>query len=460
MYRLFLSLRFLRHHWLMTLIGSFFVGASLVILVVVMSVMDGFQSKLKDTLAGSSADLTLTPRWPCDPVALSKAVEELVPAIEAAGPYYETITLTRRAGRVDPMREKMHYAAVFGVDAARETRINKFTEYLSELDLRTGKRRPPSVHDLAAPFKVYDAIEAATGTVGVILGVGLADEIGVEPNRKIRIAIAEPAKTGKDADPGADPQDLSLKYVQVLVVGLYQSGNSEVDRSCMFMDHEAFRRLFRADVAKASIRCRLKDPDKIEDAKIALTAVIEKLAVRSAPPGVTIESSQLEMQPESWKDKNRTLVQAIESEKSMILVIAFLIVIAGTSSIFAAQWLLVSDKIREIGILRALGADFNGVVSIFVLNGFLMGLLGSAGGAFGGLLVVRYIDTVAGWISTLMGRPVFDPKIYLFSEIPTLVDYAEVSRYAVAALVCTLIASAIPAMRAGFMNPAEALHRD
>ena len=460
MYRLFLSLRFLRHHWLMTLIGSFFVGASLVILVVVMSVMDGFQAKLKETLAGSSADLMLTPRWPCDPVALSKAVEELVPGVESAGPYYETITLTRRSGKVDPMREKMHYAAVYGIDAARETRINKFTEYLSALDPKRKERRPPSVRDVTAPFKVHDAIREASGTVGVILGVGLADEIGADPNQMIRIAIAEPPKQGRDGDPAADPQDLSLKYVQVLVVGLYQSGNSEVDRSCMFMDHEAFRRLFNSDVAKTSIRCRLKDPDRIDDTKDAIIAVLDKLVARSAPPGVTIEPWQQRMYPESWKDRNRTLVQAIESEKSMILVIAFLIVIAGTSSIFAAQWLLVSDKIREIGILRALGADFNGVVSIFVLNGFLMGILGSVGGSFGGLLVVRYIDTVAGWISAITGRPVFDPKIYLFPSIPTAVDYAEVTHYAVAALVCTLIASAVPAIRAGLLNPAEALHRD
>jgi len=78
----------------------------------------------------------------------------------------------------------------------------------------------------------------------------------------------------------------------------------------------------------------------------------------------------------------------------------------------------------------------------------------------GGLLVVRYIDTVAGWISAITGRPVFDPKIYLFPSIPTAVDYAEVTHYAVAALVCTLIASAVPAIRAGLLNPAEALHRD
>ncbi len=456
MYRLFLSFRFLRHHWLMTLIGSFFVGASLIILVVVMAVMDGFQAKLKETIAGASADLMLTPRWPCDPVALATAVEELVPGVEAAGPYYETITLTRRAGKIDPMFEKMHYAGVFGIDAAREARINRFAEYLATIDDVTHKRRTTAtVRDRADPFKVYDKSEAASGTVGVVMGIGLARDVDVRVGQKIRVAIAAPAKD----DSGSDPMDVSLKYLQVLVVGLYESGNGDIDRSCIFMDHEAFRRMFDDDSTRASIRCRLASPDDF-DAKKSIEPVLAELVKRSVRAGVVVDAAHSTMRPESWRDRNRSLVQAIESEKSMILVIAFLIVVAGTSSIFAAQWLLVSDKVREIGILRALGADFNGVVSIFVLNGFLMGVLGSAGGAFGGLLVVRHIDSVHGMLSWALGHKVFDPAVYNFTAIPTQVDYGEVARYALAALVCTLIASAVPAMRAGFLRPAEALHRD
>lgn len=468
MYRLFLSLRFLRHHWLMTLIGSFFVGASLVILVVVMSVMDGFQAKLKETIAGSSADLTLTPAWPCDPAKLARAIEERVPGVEAAGPFYETITLTRLAGRVDPLRQKMHYAAVYGIDAAREARINRFTEYLAELDPRTGRRSSiATVRDRGKPFEVHDPLDKASGTPGVIVGKALADDLRDSArrsilNQKLRIAVAEPPAGGARADPSEDPPDptdLSFKYVQVLVVGTYESGNSEVDRSCIFMDHEEFRRLFSEEARRASVRCRLTAPDDVESAIAGLRVSLDAL-VRESATVDAVPLGQQRLRPESWKDKNRTLVRAIETEKSMILVIAFLIVVAGTSSIFAAQWLLVSDKIREIGILRALGADFGGVVSIFVLNGFLMGLLGAAGGSLAGLLVVENIDSVHHLISAMAGRPVFDPSIYLFDRIPTLVDYAEVTRYALAALACTLVAAAVPAIRAGLMNPAEALHRD
>jgi lipoprotein-releasing system permease protein len=457
MYRFFLSFRILRHHWLMTLIGSFFVGASLLILVVVMSVMDGFQAKLKETLAGSAADLELTPNWPCDPVKLAKAIEELVPEVEAAGPYDQTVTLTRKAGFTSAMQQPMHYAAVFGVDPAREARINKFTEYLAPLDRSTKLRGRPSVRDVSQPFKVYSEIDEASGTVGVIVGKGLADDLGVLMGDRIRIAIAEPG----DDNGGAGPRDVTLKYVQVLVVGSYECGHSEVDKSCVFMDHEAFRRLFTGDTARVSVRCRLADPGSgLTPTLSRLRTVLATLGRRSAPADEKYQNWNWQMRHETWRDRNSSIVKAIESEKSMILVIVFLIVVAGTSSIFAAQWLLVSDKVREIGILRALGAEFGGVVSIFVLNGFLMGLIGSLGGALGGLLVVRNIDTVHAWISWIFGRPVFDPEVYFFPNIPTLVDYGEVTRYAAAALVCALVASAIPAMRAGLMNPAEALHRD
>ncbi len=457
MYRLFLSLRFLRHHWLMTLIGSFFVGASLVILVVVMSVMDGFQARLKETIAGSSADLTLTPAWPCDTVAFAKALEELVPEVEVAGPFDETITMTRRPGRVRATEQKMHYAAVYGVDPRREGRINRFREYLSLLDIKSGTRTP-SVADPDDPFRVDDPLARASETIGVVCGKGLMEDLDVQRGEDIRIAIAAP-KSGEDGQ-DADATNVELKYVLVRVVGVYQSGNSEIDHSCIFMDHKVFGTLFGDDVTRKSVRCRLRHGDAIDATRAQILAAMRELVRRSALPGARADSLVGRMQAESWKEKNHTIVQAIESEKSMILVIAFLIVVAGTGSIFAAQWLLVSDKVREIGILRALGAGVDGVVSIFMLNGFLMGVIGSVGGAAGGLLVVRYIDWVHALISWILGRPVFDKNVYLFDRIPTLVDYGEVTRYAVAALACTLVASAVPAIRAGLMRPAEALHRE
>lgn len=452
MYRLHLSLRFLSHHWLMTLIGSFFVGASLVILVVVMAIMDGFQAQLKDTIRGSGADLTVTPRYPVDLARLQTVlVDALGDRAEAASPYYQTVTFVKKEGHIDPaLEETYHFAAVSGVDGRLEQRVNRFGEYIRQ---PTGDKQ----RFLDDPFRVNDDMERAMGTVGVIIGSDLLKDLGLVVGERVRMfsIVAD-----DDGSGGSDPGDYRFRYELFKIVGLYESKNSEIDRRTVFMDHEAFRKFFDSSTSRPSVRIRLSDGMELTDVRPILDRERARIVRASVDPSYVLRPGDGAFSIDTWKSENQTLVRAIESEKSMILSIAFLIVVAGASSIFAAQWLLVTDKIREIGILRALGAQVGGVVAIFVGNGLLMGLLGSIGGALVGLLAVDRIDDVHAVISWITGRPVFDPKIYLFEKIPTRVDYAQVAQFALAALVCTLFASAVPALRAGFMDPAKALHRD
>lgn len=451
MYRLYLSLKFLSHHWLMTCIGSFFVGASLVILVVVMAVMDGFQERLKDTIAGSSADLIVTPRFPADLAALARSIEKRVPGVVETGPFHETVTLVQKAGDVDPLQDRLEFAQVFGVDGWREQRINRFGEYLQH------PGGVPSVKDLREPFKVHDRFEEKSGTKGAIVGEGLLRTLGVRVGGTLKMAAI---RRRKDATGGGGAADYEQDWLRFAVVGVYRSGNHEKDARCVFLDAAVVEELWSPDVRRSGVRARLEDPDAFPAALGVLGRNVSSIVAEGASPGVRLTAADGAMRIENWRDENPTLMKAIESEKSMILVIAFLIVVAGTSSIFAAQWLLVSDKVREIGILRALGAGIEGVMAIFVMNGFLMGVLGSVGGALAGLAVVARIDSVRDLVAFLTGRDVFPSDIYLFDRIPTRVDYDAVVRYAGAALVCTLIASAIPALRAGLMDPARALHRE
>jgi len=447
-YRIFLSLRFLAHHWLMTLIGSFFVGASLVILVVVMAVMDGFQAKLKDTIRGSSADLVVTPRYPVVLDQLEQALlDTLGPQVAAAAPFLQTITLARKEGEVDSaLEETYHVALVCGVDGIKEQRVNRFGEYL----LDAGGENTQKIRN--APFAIDDPMEKALGTVGVIVGRDLLRDMGIVVGDRLRLFSLTP----KDGD-----EDFEMREQLFLVVGAYKSSNSDLDKRWLFMDHEAFAGFFDAAAARPSVRMRFADPEQpYGSVRPALQADLPRIAERSVVPGHRWRRGERTFSLDSWTTENATLVRAIESEKSMILMIAFLIVVAGASSIFAAQWLLVTDKVREIGILRALGAQVGGVVTIFVFNGFLMGILGSLGGALLGLFAVDQIDLLHDFVSWISGRPVFDPRIYLFEKIPTQVDHAQVLRYAIAALVCTLVASTVPALRAGLMDPAKALHRD
>lgn len=437
----------------MTAIGSFFVGASLVILVVVMAVMDGFQERLKDTVSGASADFIVTPRFAADLDRLAVTLKSNIPQVVEASPFEQSLSFVQRTGKVDPLEDKLQYAQVYGIDGWREQAVNRFGEYL--WDRRHGNRL--TVQDIREPFKVYDALDAAAGTRGVIIGSGVRNELRVVVGDRIRIAAL---RRKKGTGSGSEAADYDQDWLVFRVVGIYESGNSEKDAHCLFLDWRVVQELWSSDLRRSSVRCKLKSSDDFDAARRALGARIETVIRDSASRPETVTGFDAALLPESWKTENQTLVRAIESEKSMILIIAFLIVVAGTSSIFAAQWLLVSDKIREIGILRALGAGVEGVMSIFVFNGFLMGLIGSVGGTLLGLFVVKKIDSVHEIVKVVTGRDVFPSDIYLFSSIPTRVNYDDVLRYSVAALFCTLIASAIPALRAGLMDPARALHRE
>lgn len=457
MYGLHLSFRFLRHHWLMTLIGSFFVGASLVILVVVMAVMDGFQTRLMDTVRGSSADFILRPNYPVDVDRLVGVLkQEMGDRALAVAPYYQTTTIARKAGKVSQaLEETFHMAVVSGVDARAEQRLNAFGASI-EGGVHTNREE-----FLADPFRIDDEFARAAGDVGVIVGAGLLHDMKVTVGSRIRLVIPVLGDAAADK-----PEDIKWRYESFEVVGTYKSGNHDIDKVFVCMDYREFARRFDVSLARPSVRMKLAGDgpfdDRYDDARAWLgrPGIVERVVRASTPPGVTVDKQEAFMAIESWKQQNVTLVRAIESEKSLILMIAFLIVVAGASSIFAAQWLLVTDKVREIGILRALGAGVGGVTAIFITNGFLMGVLGSAGGAALGLYTVHEIDAVHGFLSWILGRPVFDPSIYLFDKIPTLVDPAQVWRFSLSALVCTLFASAIPALRAGLMKPAVALHRE
>jgi lipoprotein-releasing system permease protein len=443
----------------MTLIGSFFVGASLVILVVVMSIMDGFQFRLRETYSGSSADLKVTPLYPADLEVLEREVLRAVPQAKAGGPYYETISLVRREGRVMQNEQEFHFAFVYGVDGVKEGRINRWVDNLTSKP-RKGSKPKLTVADASRPFYVADELERAVGTKGVIVGATLQRTVGVRVGDKVKllsVAAKGGARNGSGSGGDPDADDYELLQRLFLVVGVFETGNSEIDDRCVYMEHGDFAEFFPKAASRPSVRFKLGSPDDYEASKEHLKNNLERIVTASRLPDANVRAG---LSVSTWKDKHKTLVRAIESEKQMILVIAFLIVVAGASSIFAAQWLLVTDKVREIGIFRALGASVGGVTSIFVINGLLMGVLGSVGGSLVGLLVVERIDTVHGWISMLLGHQVFNPDVYLFEKIPTRVDYEQVTQYAVAALVCTLIASAVPALRAGLMDPAKALRGD
>ena len=159
----------------------------------------------------------------------------------------------------------------------------------------------------------------------------------------------------------------------------------------------------------------------------------------------------------TWEQEQGPLLQAVEVEAAILNVLLFLIIAVAGFGILAIFYMIVVEKTRDIGVLKALGASSTGVMSIFLSYGLGLGIVGSGVGVGLGLLFVRYINEIEDVLSWITGKRIFDETIYYFHEIPTTVNPGTVLWVAVGAMLIAVLASVLPARRAARLDPVRAL---
>ena len=159
----------------------------------------------------------------------------------------------------------------------------------------------------------------------------------------------------------------------------------------------------------------------------------------------------------TWQDTQRPLLSAVNMELTILNLLLFMIIAVAGFGILATFFMIVVEKTKDIGVLKALGAPSSGVMSIFLAYGMALGLVGTGAGVILGLLFVRYINQIAEVVQVITGQEVFDPAIYYFSEIPTIVSPMMVLLVGLGAILIAVMASVLPALRAARLHPVEAL---
>ena len=287
----------------------------------------------------------------------------------------------------------------------------------------------------------------------VYVGVGLVSYPYVSETGK--------TKTMMMIEPG---QDVRLTTVTVgtpdaarfaaTVTDVFKSGMSEYDSTIVFCSLEDLQ-LARGMLSPlderdwrngsvTSLQIKLKD---YADAPIVVDKLLTTLSARH--PG--------QFQVRTWEQKQGPLLQAVEVEAAILNVLLFLIIAVAGFGILAIFYMIVVEKTRDIGILKALGASSGGVMSIFLAYGLGLGVVGSGVGVGLGLLFVKYINEIEDAVSWVTGQKVFDESIYYFHEIPTAVHPAMVVWVAIGAMAIAVLASVLPARRASQLDPVQAL---
>jgi len=232
------------------------------------------------------------------------------------------------------------------------------------------------------------------------------------------------------------------------VTDFYESKMSEYDSSFAFVPLSKLQDLRgmvqNGSRAVTSIQLKLKSNS-------SLISVKQRLLERFPP------SSNYPFRIQTWRDMQGPLLAAVQLETTIINLLLFLIIAVAGFGILATFFMIVVEKTRDIGVLKALGAPSRGVMSIFMSYGLSLGAVGSGVGAVLGLIFVRHINKIAQFLEMLTGREVFDPTVYYFLEIPTLVNPIAVVGVVIGAVLIAVVASILPAIRAARLHPVEAL---
>lgn len=245
---------------------------------------------------------------------------------------------------------------------------------------------------------------------------------------------------------GVPPKPISANFT---IVDFYESKMHEYDSQFAFVPIRSLQHL-RGMIdpqtgisSVSSIQIKLKP-------SADLLAVKERLQHRFPP-------SDYPYRVQTWQDIQGPLLSAVHLETTILNILLFLIITVAGFGILATFFMIVVEKTRDIGILKALGAPSRGVMSIFLTYGLSLGIVGSGVGIVLGLLFVININGIARQIERITGQEVFDPTVYYFNEIPTIINPVTIAWVAVGAILIAVAASILPAVRAARMHPVEAL---
>jgi lipoprotein-releasing system permease protein len=278
---------------------------------------------------------------------------------------------------------------------------------------------------------------------GIVLGIGVcgfrgadgADHFVALPGDDVRISFPKAS---------LPPEAISEFYT---IVDFYESKMSEYDSNFVFVPLQSLQKSRgMIDPEKGigkftSIQIKLRPGANAE-------AVRDKL--RNAFPAQFYAVS-------TWRDKQGPLLAAVQMETAVLNVLLFMIIAVAGFGILAIFYMIVVEKTRDIGILKSLGASGSGVMGIFLGYGLSLGIVGSGVGLIIGLAFVANINEIADLLGRITGQPVFDPSVYYFYKIPTIVEPFTVTWICLGAVAIAVLASVLPARRAAHLHPVRAL---
>ncbi|WP_288505649.1 lipoprotein-releasing ABC transporter permease subunit [uncultured Pseudomonas sp.] len=387
-----------------SLVSMFGLALGVLAMILVLSVMNGFQEEMRGRILGMVPHAFISAAQPLDDWRPLAAKAEQQPHVLAAVPYTQLQGMLSVRGRMQPL-------LVDGIDPAQEKRVSIVGERMTQGSL--------------------DALKP--GEFGIVLGEIAARRFQLELGSQVTVIIPEVGATGS----------ITPRLRRFTVVGTFKVG-AELDASLALINV--------ADAAP------LKgwQPGQVESIRLALDDLFQAPRISRDVAKVLGDGYQAR----DWTISQGSLFQAMQMEKTMIGLLLLLIVAVAAFNIIATLIMVVADKKADIAILRTLGATPGQIMAVFMVQGTVIGLVGTL---IGGVLGVIAALNVSSWIAALerlVGHKLFGGDMYFISNLPSRLELEDVVLIAVAALSMSFLATLYPAWRASRTSPAEALRYD
>lgn len=372
-------------------------------LIIVLSVMNGFQREVRDRMLGVVSHIEVfAPGGQALPhVALTLEQTKAHPAVVGAAPFIAAQALLARG-------EDMKGTLVRGIDPALEH----------------------TVSDMAQGPQAQVLQQLVPGGFGVVLGTELARSMGVQVGDKVTLV----APSGQVTPAGVVP-----RMKQMTVVGTFDSGHYEYDSTLALVHWEDAAKIFRLE-GPTGVRLKLQN--------LHLARQVAEDLSRSLSGDLYIRD---------WTRQNRTYFAAVQVEKRMMFIILTLIVAVAAFNLVSTLVMTVTDKRADIAILRTLGASPGSIMGIFVVQGAMVGVIGTFAGLLLGLGIAFNIDVIVPALEHALGASFLPKDIYIISRMPSEPQQGDIVPITLIALALAFVATLYPSWRASRVNPAEAL---
>jgi lipoprotein-releasing system permease protein len=412
-YELFVGLRFTRarkrnsgrNHFIsfISLVSMLGIALGVAALIVVLSVMNGFQKEVRARILGVASHVQLTGAdnrladWQA--VASEAAVH---PQVVAAAPFVNAQGML-----------------LFGA-AVRGAVVRGIVPQLEEKVADIGRNMVAGKLEALAP-----------GEFGIVLGAELARALGAVPGDKVTLIAPQGLVT---------PAGILPRLKQFTVVGLFEVGMFEYDSGLALIHVQDAQKLYGMAEYVSGVRLKLRDLFQSREVTRDLMA-----------------SMRGDIYISDWTRSHANFFRAVQIEKTMMFIILLLIVAVAAFNIVSTLVMAVTDKQPDIAILRTLGASPGAIMQIFIVQGALIGVIGTLIGVASGILLAINIDVVVPFLERLLSIRFLSREVYYITELPSDLQRQDVIVIALVSLALSLLATIYPSWRASRVNPAEAL---